>query len=87
MQKTNYHKFLTEFLKMLVLVLMGCGSAIIASANSTIGAGLSGISFAFGLSVITIIYAIVHITGRHINPAITINTVVTGRMKPRESIG
>lgn len=83
----NYYKLVAEFLGTLILVLMGCGSAVIAGANGTTGVGLLGIAFAFGLSVIAMAYAIGYISGCHINPAITIGMVVAGRMKPLEAIG
>ncbi len=79
-------KFFAELFGTLVLVLMGCGSAVIAGANGTSGVGLLGISFAFGLSVVAMAYAIGHISGCHINPAISIGMVVVGRMKASEAI-
>jgi aquaporin Z len=81
------NKYVAEFLGTLVLVLLGCGSAVLAGGNGTTGIGLLGISFAFGLSVVAMAYAIGHISGCHINPAITIGMVVVGRMKASESIG
>lgn len=85
METSKLSKFCAEFLGTMVLVLMGCGSAVIAGANGTTGVGLLGISFAFGLSVVAMAYAIGHISGCHINPAISIGMVVTGRMKIAEA--
>ena len=85
--KTNISsKFFAEFLGTAILVLMGCGSAVIAGPNGTTGVGLLGIAFAFGLSVVAMAYAIGHISGCHINPAITIGMVIVGRMKAGEGI-
>lgn len=86
MESTKSSKFLAEMIGTMVLVLMGCGSAVIAGANGETGVGLLGIAFAFGLSVVAMAYAIGHISGCHINPAISIGMVVAGRMKVSEAV-
>jgi len=86
METKAFSKFAAEFFGTMVLVLMGCGSAVIAGANGTSGVGLLGISFAFGLSVVAMAYAIGHISGCHINPAISVAMVVAGRMKGSEAV-
>jgi aquaporin Z len=83
---SNTSKFVAEMIGTMVLVLMGCGSAVIAGADGTTGVGLLGISFAFGLSVVAMAYAIGHISGYHINPAISIAMVAAGRMKMSEAV-
>lgn len=87
MNKNGSSKLMAEFLGTMVLVVMGCGSAVIAGANGETGVGLLGISFAFGLSVVAMAYSIGHISGCHINPAISLGMVAAGRMKMGEAIG
>lgn len=81
-------KYIAEMIGTMVLVLMGCGSAVFAgSVAGTVGAGVGtlGVALAFGLSVVAMAYAIGGISGCHINPAITLGVLLSGRMKGREA--
>lgn len=76
-------KCMAEFFGTFVLVFMGTGSAVLAGAH----VGFLGISFAFGLSVVAMAYAIGHISGCHINPAITISMLATGKISSKDATG
>jgi aquaporin Z len=76
-------KYLAELIGTLVLVLVGCGSAVIAGHNI----GFLGISCAFGLTLLCLVYAIGPVSGCHVNPAVTIAMLVAGKINGKDTIG
>jgi aquaporin Z len=82
-------KYIAEMIGTFSLVLFGCGTAAVSGISSVgpAGAGLLGISIAFGFAVVAMAYAIGGISGCHINPAVTIGVLVAGKMEVKDAIG
>jgi aquaporin Z len=82
MSEGNGKKYAAEFIGTLVLVLMGCGSAVLAGSSI----GFVGISFAFGLSLLAMVYAIGGISGCHINPVVSISMLAAGKLSAKDAV-
>jgi len=80
------HRLAAEFFGTFWLVLGGCGSAVLAAAFPEVGIGLLGVSFAFGLTVLTMAYAVGGISGGHFNPAVSLGLAIAGRFEPKSLV-
>jgi aquaporin Z len=77
-------KLVAEFIGTFWLVLGGCGSAVLAATFPGVGIGLLGVALAFGLTVLTIAYSLGHISGAHLNPAVSVGLWIGGRFDGKE---
>ena len=86
MEHTLTQRLSAEFLGTFVLVFGGCGAAVLASGVPDVGIGYLGVSFAFGLTVVTMAYAVGHVSGGHFNPAITLGLALDKRFSWAELV-
>ena len=82
--KTNEKNILQNFSALFWLVFGGCGSAVLAAAYPELGIGFAGVALAFGLTVLTMAYAVGHISGGHFNPAVSVGLFIGGRFNGKD---
>lgn len=82
-----YRKLSAEVIGTFILVFFGCGAAVLGGANGELGDGLTGISLAFGFAIVAAAYGLGAISGAHLNPAVSLGMVTSGRMSGGDFVG
>lgn len=83
----NIRKYIAEFIGTMVLVILGCGTAMLVGCDAVNGGGYILTAFAFGLVIVGMAYCIGNISGCHINPAVSLGVLISGGMKASEFVG
>lgn len=86
MESTLTRNLLAEAIGTFLLVFIGCGAVVTNTVNSESASGILAIAFAFGFALMIIVYAIGHISGAHVNPAVTLGLALTGKIPPRDAV-
>jgi aquaporin Z len=85
--KLSIHKYIAEFIGTMVLVVMGCGTAMLVGCDATFGGGYILTALAFGLTIVAMAYSIGNISGCHVNPAVSLGIYVYGGMSFTDFVG
>src|SRR5574344_85988 len=84
---SSFKKYVAEFIGTMVLVTMGCGTAMLVGCDAANGCGYILTALAFGLSIVAMAYCVGNISGCHINPAVSLGVLISGGMSAKDFVG